>query len=290
MIRLPGSADLKRLWRCLNRDDAAGLAAEITYNWMLSLIPALIFIFALFGMFGVKTTLFEQLMDRVYAIAPREAYNLLLASLTELVSASNGGIAILSLAGAIWTASNGVTSVEKALNRAFRNVEMRRGMVRNYLVGIGAVVGLGFLMFVSANLVVFGDVIFNFIQNTFRVGPEVLLVLGWFRWGIAVGGLVLIISFIYWLVPDVRLAKLSFWKRVLPGTLVFVPLWLLISWLFSLYVTNFGHYNKVYGSMGAIIVLMLWLYLTSYTLIIGGEVNAIASGCSGLETPDSAKD
>jgi len=276
---------LKELWRCLNRDDAAGLAAEMTYNWMLSLIPALIFIFAIFGMFGVKSDLFGQLMNRLYIVAPRDAYSLVLASLQELTRDSNGGVAVLSLLGAVWTASNGINSAEKALNRAFQCVEKRRGLVRHALVGVGAVVGLGLVMFVSSNLIVFGDVIFNFIQQNFYIPTEAVFLFGLLRWGIAIGGLVLIMSFIYWLLPDVRSARLSFRERVLPGTLVFVPLWLLISWLFSLYVTNFAHYNKIYGSMGAIIVLMIWLYLTSYTLIIGGEVNAIVSGCSADE-PD----
>jgi membrane protein len=275
---------LKELWRCLNRDDAAGLSAEMTYNWMLSLVPALIFVVTLFGMFGVQSNLFEQLMGRLHAVAPGDAYNLVQASLHELTKDSNGSVAILSLLGAVWTASNGVSSAEKAMNRAFQCVAKRRGMVRHALVGIFGVLGLGVLMFVSANLIVFGDVIFGLIRQTLRLPEQVSFVFNWLRWTVAVGGLVLIISFIYWLLPDVRAAQLSFRQRVLPGTLVFVPLWLLMSWLFSVYVSNFGNYNKIYGSMGTIIVLMLWLYMTSYALIIGGEVNAIVSGCSQDKT------
>ena len=271
---------LKTLWRCLNRDDAAGLAAEMTYNWMLSLLPALIFIFTLFGMFGVKSAIFEELMARVYLLAPQDAYQVLQTNLMELTRASNGGLALLSLFGAVGTASNGVNSVQKALDRAFRGVERRRGMVRHAIVSFLVILGMGILMFVSANLIVFGDLIFKLIRQAFDPDNVFLFLLGWLRWGIAITGLVLTITFIYWLAPDVRAAHLPFRRRVLPGTLVFVPLWILISWLFSLYVTNFGHYNKIYGSMGAIIVLMIWLYLTSYTLIIGGEVNAMASGCS----------
>lgn len=279
-MQVVGLPFLKRLWNCLNRDDAAGLAAEMTYNWMLSLLPALIFLFTLFGMFGVKSDLFEHFMSRIYVVAPREAYTLLQATLAQLTKDSNGGVAVLSLLGAVWTASNGVTSIEKALNRAFQCVDHRRGLLRHFLVGLLAVIGLGILMMLSANLIVFGDVFFSFIQQTFWLPDYVGWIFSCLRWGIAIVGLVLISSFIYWLVPDVRAEKLTFRQRVLPGTLVFVPLWMLISWLFSLYVVSFGHYSKIYGSMGAIIVLMIWLYLTSYTLIIGGEVNAIVSGCS----------
>jgi len=272
---------LKRLWDCLKRDDAAGLSAEMTYNWMLSLLPTLMFLFTLFGMFGVKSDLVDQFMSRIYVVAPREAYTLLQVTLTALIKDSNGGVAVLSLLGAIWSASNGVTSIEKALNRAFRCVDKNRGFLRHFLVGLLAVIGLGILMLLSANLVVFGDVIFGFIQQTFWLPEQVGWIFSWLRWSVAIVGLVLISSFIYWLVPDIRAEKLKFRQSVLPGTLVFVPLWILISWLFSLYVVSFGHYSKIYGSMGAIIVLMIWLYLTSYTLIIGGEVNAIISGCSG---------
>lgn len=274
------SAYLKKLGHCLNRDDCAGLAAEMTYNWMLSLLPALIFIFSLFGMFGVKSSLFEQVMSRMVLLIPSDAYHLLQVSLHELTQASNGSVAFLSLIGALWTASNGANSVEKALNRSFQCVERKRGFVHQQTVALLIVVGLGCLIFISANLIVFGDVIFNFIQQTFYLPEEVLTMLGWSRWGISIGGLVLIISFIYWIAPDVSTKHLSIRQRVLPGALTFVPLWILMSWLFGLYVTNLAHFNKIYGSMGAIIILMVWLYLTSYTLIIGGEINAIASGCA----------
>jgi membrane protein len=271
---------LGTMGHCLDRDDCTGLAAEMTYNWMLSLLPTLIFIFALFGMFGVKSNLFEQLMNRLYFLVPADAYHLLEVSLQELTKASNGGVALFSLLGALWTASNGANSIEKALNRAFRCVPQKRGFIRKQAVALLIVLGLGFLLLVCANLIVFGDLIFGLIQQTMHPPAELLVMMGWLRWGIAIGGLVLIISFIYWIAPDVGAKRLPLTQQVLPGALTFVLLWILISWLFSLYVSNLGHFNKIYGSMGAIIILMIWLYLTSYTLIIGGEVNAISSGRS----------
>jgi len=280
-LSLPYKRAVQSLWRCLNRDDSAGLAAEMTYNWMLSLIPALVFMIAMFGMFGMQSSLFDQLMDRLYLLAPRDAYQMLQSSLKELNVGSNGKIAVLSFLGALWTASNGVKSIEKALNRAFRSVEKRRGFLQQQGIAFLAVIGLGLLMLVSANLIVFGEVIFNLIQSSMPIAPEWMPIFNWLRWGLAIGGLVFVIFFIYWIIPDTSAKQLPLSQRVLPGTLLFVPLWILLSWLFSLYVANFANFNKVYGSMGAIIVLMSWLYLTSYILIIGGEVNAMASGCSG---------
>ena len=181
-MQVMGLPFLKRLWDCLNRDDAAGLAAEMTYNWMLSLLPALIFLFTLFGMFGMQSDLFDQFMGRIYVVMPREAYNLLQATLLELTKDSNGGVAILSLLGAIWSASNGVTSIEKALNRSFRCVEKQRGFLRHFWVGVLAVIGLGILLLLSANLIVFGDVIFKFIQQTFWLPEHVGWIFSWMRW------------------------------------------------------------------------------------------------------------
>ena len=268
---------LKQLLHRLGEDDSIGLAAEMSYNWMLSLLPTLIFLFTLFGLFGVHTDLFAQTMGHLQRLIPQDAFKLIEASLSELTQASSGGLAILSFLGAMWTASNGAVTVEKALNRANHCQEIKRTFWQQRAIALLIVIGLGFLLFVCANLIVFGGLILDAIQNFLRWPAWMLSLFSFLRWTIPIASLILISGFIYWIAPE-PLPQQERWKKsVWPGALTFVGAWIFISIGFSIYVSNMGNYNKIYGPMGAIIILMVWLYLTSLALILGGEVNALYS-------------
>lgn len=269
---------LKLLWERLLENDSPGLAAEMTYNWMLSLVPAFIFLFSLFGMFGVQSNLFEHFILRLHRLIPEDAFNLVQACLHELTRDSSGSLALAGLLGAFWTAANGAVTIEKALNRSYRCIEERRGFWQQRAVALWIVLGMGFLLFVCANLLVFGEVLFHTVQQFFPMPPELLGVLGYVRWVIPVLSLIVISAFIYYVAPGYtpeRPRKKHIWR----GAMAFVGIWILVSWLFSLYVNNMGNYSRIYGSMGAIVILMIWLYITSFALIIGGEINAIFSEC-----------
>jgi membrane protein len=278
---------LRQLWTQINRNDCSGLAAEMSYNWMLSLLPTLIFMLTLLGLFGVQSNSFKEIMVRLHQFMPSDALKLIHDSVKELIRASTGGLAIISLLGALWTASNGAITIEKALNRSYQCTDMQRNFWQQRVVALLIVLGLVFLLFVVSNLIVFGDLMFNAIQTYLRLPVWVLTLLAFLRWCIPIIGLVPVMGFIYWIAPDYKHTPTTK-KVVWPGALTFVGVWLLISWLFSLYVTNLGTYNKIYGSMGVIIILMVWLYLTSFTLIIGGEVNAILTGCNQENPPERA--
>jgi membrane protein len=265
---------LKTLWDRLDRHDASGLSSEMTYHWVFALLPALIFLFALIGLVGASGEFFPQLLRQMHRLIPQDAYQLIQASLQELTRDSTGGLALLGLLGALWTASNGAGTVEKALNRAYHMEGRRR---RNFWQKRGAalsiVVGMAVIVLICSNLVVFGDLIYKLIAHFFKLPFWWQQVFAFLRWAISIGGLVLMSAFIYSVAPETPQPARA--KQIWPGALVFVFLWIGISLLFNLYVTNFGNYNKVYGPMGAIIILMLWLYLTSYALLIGGEINAL---------------
>jgi membrane protein len=245
---------------------------------MLSLVPALIFLLTLFGLFGVQTASFQETMSHLRRFMPADALTLIRNCVYELTSASTGGLAVVSLLGALWTASNGAVTIEKALNRSYQCVEQQRSFWHQRLIALVIVLGLGFLLFVGANLIVFGDLIFDALQRYLFLPDWLLTLLAFLRWSIPIIGLVPIMGFIYWVAPDYSHSRTRK-KVVWPGAITFVAVWLLLSWLFGLYVTNMGNYNKIYGPMGAIIILMVWLYLTSLTLIIGGEVNALLIDC-----------
>lgn len=264
---------IRELWLRLIRDDCAGMAAEIAYHWMLALIPVLIFLFSLFGMVTSRPELFTQVLDVLHRFIPHQAFSLVAESLTDLTRDSSSGLAVVSFLAALWSASNGALVVEKALNRAYSKSARRRNFWRQRLVAVLSVLGVGLILLVATNLVVFGKMLINAVEHWYRPAGWVLGWLKVLRWLMPVGGLLAVSLFIYTVGPERKEQRA--WNTVWPGALAFVLLWMLTSSLFGEYVTNLGSYNKVYGSMGAIIVLMVWLYLTSYAFLIGSEINAL---------------
>jgi membrane protein len=209
---------------------------------------------------NAQPELFAQVVRVLRRLIPGEAFSLVEASIRALIEDSSGGLALLSLLASLWTASNGAVTLEKAFIRFYGMEANAPGFWRQRALAVLLILGLAFMVMVCANLVIFGEVIIQILQK----GPiSSLLVISWF---------------VYAVVPR-PLGRQS-WKNMWPGALVFVPLWILFSLLFSQYVNNMGNYSKVYGPMGGIIILMVWLYLTSFALLVGGEVNALLLACS----------
>ena len=258
----------------LAADDCAGLAAEMTYNWMLSLMPSLIFLFSVFGMFGSQPDVLRRILTLLNRLIPREAFTLVQASLEELTKDSSGGLAIAGLIGSLWAASNGAAALEKALSRAHGVRVPKRSIWKQRLVAVLIVLGLAVIMLICTNLIVFGEVIISMVQHAVYLPEQVLQWFGLVRWVLPIASLILISLFIYNIAPESD-ESVNTPKTVWPGAITFVVLWIVVSVLFSMYVTNLGNFNHIYGPMGAIIVLMIWLYLSSYALLIGGSINAL---------------
>lgn len=255
------------------RHDCPGLAAEMTYNWMLALLPMLIFVFTLFGILNAQPELFSQVLKVLRRLIPGEAFSLVQVSLQALIKDSSGGLALVSLVASLWTASNGAVTLEKAFSR-FYNMDLPTvSFWKQRILAMLVILGLSFLVLICANLVIFGEVILQILRAGLNIPITSLDLFSLLRWVLPISSLLAISWFVYSVAP--RPLGSQSWKSMWPGALVFVPLWILCSVLFSQYVNNMGNYSKVYGPMGAIIVLMIWLYLTSFALLIGGEVNAM---------------
>lgn len=258
--------------------DCPGLAAEMCYSWMIALLPMTIFIFTLFGLMNAQPELFAQVVRVLRRLIPGEAFSLVEASIRALIEDSSGGLALLSLLASLWTASNGAVTLEKAFIRFYGMEANAPGFWRQRALAVLLILGLAFMVMVCANLVIFGEVIIQILQKGLNLPASTLDFIYWLRWGLPISSLLVISWFVYAVVPR-PLGRQS-WKNMWPGALVFVPLWILFSLLFSQYVNNMGNYSKVYGPMGGIIILMVWLYLTSFALLVGGEVNALLLACS----------
>lgn len=276
---------LKLLWTKVNEDDCSGMASEMAYNFMLAFVPLLIFMVSIFGMISADPAVLQGMLQNLDRMAPREAMGVIETSLRKITDDSSGGLALVSFLTAMWSSSNAAMVVIKALNRAYRCIEDRRPIWKQRLIALGIVLGMAVIMILCSNLLMFGGMFIDFLNTHFGLSASTETALQLLRWGVALGALLIIVDLIYVIGPDYKNGPA--WERTWTGTFTFIALWGGMSYLFSLYVANMGRYSQVYGPLGAIVILMIWLYLTSFMLLIGGEINAIRSGCA---KPEPCKD
>ncbi len=261
---------LKATVQEFQRDDALGLAAQLAYYLILALFPFILVLFSLMGTFG-SAELATEVLGYFRRVMPQDAYQLIGGYMDPILSGERKAPGLLSfgILFTIWSASGAFAAMMNALNRAYDVQETRpiwkvRGIAILMTLGLSAIVLLGVL------LLVLGEPIGRTIAEIFGLGEEFELVWNVVRWPVALFLLVLTVALIYYFAPD---ADQPF-RWITPGGFIGVMLWVVASVAFSLYVNNFGSYNKTYGSIGAVIVLLLYLYISSLTILFGATLNA----------------
>jgi membrane protein len=263
---------LKILTKKIKEDDCPGLAAEMAYHLLLSFIPGLIFIFSLLGLIGKKMELYPVAVDMLNKLAPPHTVELLSQTLLAVVRGSSQGLTYIGFGIALWSASHGARVLIKGLDRASNFSEKGHTFWYFPTMSLVTVVSLGLMMVIASNLIVFGDLILNWLSGYFSIQNKVMLI-NLLRWVIAIGGITLFTTVVYSTVFRFQIGFFIY-KETFTGALCFVILWLIISILFGVYVENFRYFNPVYGVMGGIIILMTWMYLSALSLLIGGEIAA----------------
>jgi membrane protein len=258
----------RRLWHEFQQDEILGRGAQLAYYFLLALFPALIFLTALMGLFPLQNAM-PELMSYLQNVLPEDALSLVQRYLEQVVQGSGGGLLSLGLLGALWASSSGVTAIIDSLNTVYGAKETRP-FWKVRLVAILLTIGLAGFIIVSITLILYGEDIASWIAG--YVGFGEFFELAWvvLQWPVAIALMLFALAAMYYFCPDVE----QDWRWVTPGSLLAVLLWLLVSLGFKLYVDNFGDYNKVYGSIAGVIVLMLWLYWSGITFLLGGELNA----------------
>ncbi|MBC9875051.1 YihY/virulence factor BrkB family protein [Macrococcoides bohemicum] len=258
---------LNKLLFRIGKDDAAGLSAQLAYYFLLSLFPMLIFLLTLIPLFNVSP---DTITNMIAKNAPGETSKMITEVVTDVMKNANGGLLSFGLIAALWSASNGMTALMNAFNVSYEVEDARNPIVAKLLSVLFTVV-MVVVFGVALALPVFGEQIGNYLFGQFGLESQ-------FKWVFSLIKVVLplIITFIvfvtlYAIAPNVKLK----FKSVIPGALFATIVWIGASFLFGYYVSNFGNYSKTYGSIGGVIVLMLWLYLTGFIIIIGAQINAI---------------
>lgn len=252
--------------------DVTGMAAQLAYFFLLSLFPLLLFVITLLPYTPLEQ---QDFLGMIESYAPAEIYNLIDQTLQEILSNRSGGLLSIGIVGTLWSASNGLNALMRSLNRAYDVTEDRNFFIARGLAVV-LTVAMILVFIIALILPVFGKQLGVLIFSTFGLSDVFLQIWTWIRWGITP----LIIFIIFWIVfffaPNMKITI----RSAIPGALFSALGWIIVSFGFSQYVTQFGNYSATYGSIGAVIILMLWFYISGIIIIIGGEINSYLSKSS----------
>ncbi len=264
---------IESLVKKIIEQDFFGVAAEMAFWFILGLFPFLLFLTSLFAWMG-KKTLITPILNFLTNIAPKDVASLILNTLNEAMIFNQGKlIAIFGFIITIWLASNAIAVIIKGLNRAYA-IEETRSFIYTRVLSVIMVFVNSLLLFLAVNLIVLGKVFLDFTLQYTILSKLSINIISVIRWPVSYLALVFCAIGNYFILPAIEGNDKIKFRSVLPGTLFFSFFWMLGSWCFSLYLSNLNTYNKVYGTIGAFAILMVWLYYTSLIMLIGGEVNS----------------
>lgn len=261
----------KRVWNSLNNDDVFNRAAELAYYFFFSLFPALILASAIFGLLaGPGTKLHDMLLLYMGTALPYDAFRMVQKVLTETNQAAGGGKITFGLVVTLWSASAAMTAVQDTLNAVY-DVSEARPYWKAKSIAIGLTVVCGSLMIAALTIILYGNMLADFVGN--HAGLTAVATWMWkiVQWPIALFFLAMVFSVTYYFAPDVEQRH---WEWLTPGAAVGMATWIIASLVLRLYLHYFNSYSATYGSLGAVIILLTWFYVTGLMLLLGAEVNA----------------
>ena len=280
-MRIPGFANLepwdvvKRAVKSFFDDDMVTYAAALSYHLALALFPFIIFLLTLLGALGLSE-FFDRVLVQSQAALPPDAYELLARVIGEIRGQPREGLLSVSIVFALWAASTGMRSVMNALNVAY-DVEETRPAWKRYPLSIIYTIGLVAVVIAAAVFRLIGPWAAQRFANQFGLTTAVTSLWTWLRWPVVVLLLLLTIALIYYLGPNISQP----FRYVTPGSISAVVVWILASIGFSLYVENFGNYGATYGSLGGMVVLLLYFFVSAAVLLLGAEINAVIHPAHG---------
>lgn len=245
-------------------------AAALGFYLTLAIFPALIFLLSLLPYLPIEN-LQQAIMEFLHQALPTEAANMLSDTVTSITQEENRGLLSIGAIATLWAASSGMYAIMQELNVVYK-VEEGRSFLKARAVALGLTVFFGFLLVAAFTLVVMGGHLQELLASVLGWSEPLLIFFAVLRWVIVVAAILLGFSAVYFWGPNVK-HKYAF---ITPGNIFGTVVLVLASALFKLYITNFGNYDATYGSLGAMIILMFWLYVSGLVLLFGAEVNTLA--------------
>jgi membrane protein len=243
-------------------------SAEMSFYLLLSLFP--------FLMFTISTVAYipiihlNKYIDLLKNIMPESAYNLISSLIISAVENRSFSFTLMSFCLTVWALSNSLRALIKAMNKSYR-IKENRSYIKRLILSFIFAIGLLLLIFSSAVFLVYGEKIGIFIFSLIKLDMFFIYIWNLFRLPIGILNVVIILMCLYKFIPSKNLTL----KDVLPGAIISIIGWLIVSFLYSFYANSYARYEMIYGSIGGIIVLITWLYLSSWMILFGNEINVL---------------
>jgi len=266
-----------KLWQKVGDDDILGNAAQVAFYFSFALFPLLLFLMSLLGIIlSDKEQLQTEMFTILSQVMPQSAFDLVRETLDEVTEKSSGTKLTLGILVTLWSASAGVDTMRGTLNQVY-NLKETRSFVKAKLTSLALTLALGVLILAALGAIVYGSQLLGQILPI--DSPYVLEILEWLA---IIALLLTAFAVLYNFAPNHSAFQ---WKWLSPGAIAGVVLWLILTGGFRLYLRYFDSYAATYGSLGAMIILLLWLHLTALVILIGGAINAIFDEKSGIKKP-----
>ena len=257
---------LTRTFKEVIDDNCLGLAAQLAYYFFLSLFPALLVVVTLTSFFPYGVL--DGILRWFATFTPPEVLDIVKAQILQITK-GKAGLLTFGILGALWSSSSAMSAIIDTLNRAY-GVKEGRAWWKTQVLAVILTIVMSVFVLVSLTLVLAGPEIAEHIAARVGLGPVFAIAWKILQWPVVF----LLISegfaLVYYFAPDAE----QRWRWILPGAHIATLLWLAISVAFRFYIVNFGSFNKMYGSIGAVIVLLLWFYLSGLVLLFGAELNS----------------
>ncbi len=285
---------VKHVWFGLFEDNIASRAAELGFYFIFALFPALFAATSLLGMVaGSANHLYDSLIGYLSLALPPAAMETVLTTFHQITLSANGGKLTFGLAVSLWSASVGFAAIQDGLNVIYQMKETRSYLAAR-LSAIGVTILLSILITLMLGILLGADYIGRWAEADVhpRLIAFVLIVLArGIGWTLVLALLILVFAVIYYFAPNVQRSR---WHWITPGATVGIIGWVLSCILFRIYVHRFNTYTVTYGSLGAVIILLTWFYLTGFMLLLGAEINsqieAVIASKRVLEGDEASRD
>ena len=261
----------RRVFNGINDDLLLDRAAALAYNFILAVFPLFLFLLAVLGIFASRgSSLQDNLMDNLGRVLPPDAFKLLTHTLAEVTRNAGGAKVTFGIVLTLWFASGGMASMISGLNGVYE-VRESRSWFKVRINALALTVAISVLIISALAAVLAGSYVSNLIASHYGVGEAIVIAWRVAQWFVAIAFVTFSFSLIYYFGPDL---KEQHWYWITPGSILGVLLWIAVSFGFRAYLHFFNSYSKTYGSLGAAMILLMWLYITGFAFLAGGEVNA----------------
>ncbi|WKN20350.2 YihY/virulence factor BrkB family protein [Azotobacter vinelandii] len=249
-------------------DEMPTYASALAFQMLFSLFPFLLFLIALIGFLDLQK-FFDWLQQQAALLLPVQAMDTVNSVIAQFQQ-ERAGLFSLGIVAALWTASAGVRSTMQAMNKAYDVAESRPAWKRIPL-SVLYTIGIALMLLSAAGLMLIGPEVMTWLAGWVGLEQLIVTLWTWLRWPVAILLLILVVAVIYYVAPDVE----QRFRFITPGSVLAVLVWIATSLGFGFYVGNFGNYDATYGSVGAIIVMLLYFFISAAVLLFGAELNAV---------------